>query len=84
MNSVLARAARNTPWVGAVWARALNALERGGAPDAEQAAMYEKAITAGLQVLKRYISEAYTLNFTFQILLCKLYSLNPTQKCLVS
>lgn len=50
INAVLARAARNTPWVGAVWARSLNALERGGASEAEQAAVYQKAVVAGLQV----------------------------------
>jgi hypothetical protein len=50
INAVFARAVRNTPWVGVMWARALNALERSGAPDEEQAAVYQRAIAAGLQV----------------------------------
>ena len=36
--------------VGAIWARRLNALERGGASDNEHAAVYASAIAAGLQV----------------------------------
>ena len=50
INAVFARAVRNTPWVGVVWARALNALERSDAPDDEQAAVYQRAVAAGLQV----------------------------------
>ena len=50
VNGVFARAVRNTPWVGVVWARALNALERSGASDDEQAALYQRAVSASLQV----------------------------------
>lgn len=41
---------RNCPWVGALWAAALRALERSGAPDEQQAALADKALTAGMQV----------------------------------
>ena len=51
VNGVFARAVRNTPWVGAIWARALNALERSSTPDDEQAAMYQRATSASLQVM---------------------------------
>jgi hypothetical protein len=47
---VYARAVRNCPWVGALWARALRALERSGAPEEEQAALFERALAAGMQV----------------------------------
>ena len=47
--NVYNRAARNCPWVGAVWARLLAALERSGAPDGDHAAAYSRALTAGLQ-----------------------------------
>jgi len=50
VNAVFARAVRNTPWVGAVWARALNALERSCAPDDEQSDTYQRATSASLQV----------------------------------
>ena len=50
INAVFARAVRNTPWVGVMWARALQALERSGAPEEEQAAVYQRATAAGLQV----------------------------------
>jgi hypothetical protein len=45
-----ARAVRNCPWVGALWAAALRAMERTGAPDEQHAALAEKALTAGMQV----------------------------------
>lgn len=38
--------------VGAIWARRLNALERGGAPDNDHGAVYASAIAAGLQVCR--------------------------------
>lgn len=47
---VYARAARNCPWVGVVWGRYLNALERQGAADEQQAAVYTQALGSGLQV----------------------------------
>ncbi len=50
VNRVYRRAVRNCPWVGQLWARALRALERGGAPDADQAHLYSAALAAGLQV----------------------------------
>ena len=50
INGVFARAVRNTPWVGAIWARALNALERSSASNDEQFALYQRAISASLQV----------------------------------
>lgn len=50
INSVYARAVRNCPWVGQLWGRALRALERSCAPEEEHAAMYDKALAAGLQV----------------------------------
>lgn len=50
VNRVYARALRNCPWVGQLWGRALRALERSGAPEEEHAAMYDKALAAGLQV----------------------------------
>ena len=58
INAVFARAVRNTPWVGVVWARAINALERRGASDNEQAAVYQRAIVAGLQVRASSFSAA--------------------------
>lgn len=50
INSVYARAVRNCPWVGQLWGRALRALERSGAPEEQHAALYDKALAAGLQV----------------------------------
>ena len=50
VNSVYARAVRNCPWVGQLWGRALRALERSGAPEEQHAALYDKALAAGLQV----------------------------------
>lgn len=47
---VYARAARNCPWVGVIWGRYLNALERQGVDDAEHAAIYQRALGSGLQV----------------------------------
>ena len=47
---VYARAARNCPWVGVIWGRYLNALERQGVDDAEHAAAYQRATGSGLQV----------------------------------
>ncbi|KAL4457863.1 hypothetical protein ABPG75_012728 [Micractinium tetrahymenae] len=55
VNSVYARAVRNCPWVGQLWGRALRALERSGAPEEQHAAMYEKALTAGLQSYEDYL-----------------------------
>ncbi len=49
-NAVYARATRNCSWVGAVWERALRALDRSGAAEAEVAAMYGRALAAGMQV----------------------------------
>ena len=49
VNGVYARAVRNCPWVGTLWGRALRALERFGAPDDQHAALWEKALGAGLQ-----------------------------------
>lgn len=52
---VYARAARNCPWVGLVWGRYLNALERAGAEEQEQAAVYGRALSAGLQTSEDYM-----------------------------
>lgn len=41
---------RNCPWVGSLWAAALRAMERTGAPDEQHAALAEKALAAGMQV----------------------------------
>jgi hypothetical protein len=49
-NAAYARAVRNCPWVGGLWARALQALERGGGGDPEHQQLYERALQAGLQV----------------------------------
>lgn len=49
VHDVYARAARNCPWVGEVWARALRALERSGGTDEAHAAMYAAAMAVGLQ-----------------------------------
>ena len=56
VKGVFARAVRNTPWVGVVWARALNALERSGASGEEQSALYQRATSASLQVCRRLCS----------------------------
>jgi hypothetical protein len=45
-----ARAVRNCPWVGGLWAAGLRAMERTGAPDEEHAALAERALAAGMQV----------------------------------
>ena len=50
VNAVYARAVRNCPWVGPLWARALRALERCGAGEERHAALYREALAAGLQV----------------------------------
>lgn len=50
INRVYERAVRNCPWVGQLWGRALRALERSGAPEEQHAALYDKALAAGLQV----------------------------------
>jgi hypothetical protein len=50
IDAVYARALRNCPWVGALWGRALRALERGGAGEARYGEVYEKALKAGMQV----------------------------------
>lgn len=47
---VYARAARNCPWVGTVWGRYVNALDRSGAAEEQQATVYARALSAGLQV----------------------------------
>jgi hypothetical protein len=58
VDAVYGRALRNCPWVGAMWGRALRALERGaggGGGEAAHAAMYEAALKAGLQVGGRFV-----------------------------
>jgi hypothetical protein len=50
VNAAYARAVRNCPWVGSLWARALQALERSGGGDPEHKQLYERALQAGLQV----------------------------------
>jgi hypothetical protein len=45
-----ARAVRNCPWVGGLWASGLRAMERTGAPDEQHAALAERALAAGMQV----------------------------------
>ncbi|KAL4424967.1 hypothetical protein ABPG77_002852 [Micractinium sp. CCAP 211/92] len=55
INRVYARAVRNCPWVGQLWGRALRALERSCAPEEEHAAMYGKALAAGLQSYEDYL-----------------------------
>lgn len=47
---VYARAVRNCPWVGSLWAAALRAHERLGGPDDEHEAMAARALAAGMQV----------------------------------
>lgn len=49
-NDVYARAVRNCPWLGRLWAAALRALERGKCPAEEHGALYDRALLAGLQV----------------------------------
>eukprot|EP00775_Hariotina_reticulata_P001716 gene1716-2059_t len=56
INKVYARAVRNCPWVGALWAAALRALERCGGTDEQHAALTEKALTAGMQGPEDYMS----------------------------
>lgn len=50
INAAYSRALRNCPWVGMLWGRALRALERSGAPEDQHAALYDRALAAGLQV----------------------------------
>lgn len=45
-----ARATRNCPWVGALWAARLAAMERLGGGDAAGDEAYQEALTAGMQV----------------------------------
>lgn len=40
---------RNCPWVGALWARGLNALERYGCEGAVHEETYRRALGAGIQ-----------------------------------
>jgi squamous cell carcinoma antigen recognized by T-cells 3 len=49
INAVYERALRNCPWVGVLWARAINALDRSGAPGERVAQAYDKAVAAGMQ-----------------------------------
>ncbi|KAG2484382.1 hypothetical protein HYH03_016798 [Edaphochlamys debaryana] len=49
INAVYERATRNCYWVGAVWERALRALDRTGAPAEDLEQMCRKALAAGLQ-----------------------------------
>ncbi|BDA40979.1 Squamous cell carcinoma antigen recognized by T-cells 3 [Coccomyxa sp. Obi] len=55
IKSVYERAVRNCPWVGALWARGLWALERGGLSDEEHAAFHARALQAGLQSPEDYL-----------------------------
>jgi hypothetical protein len=58
VDAAYARAVRNCPWVGSLWARAMRALERGGASSgassggagAAHEALYKAALAAGMQV----------------------------------
>lgn len=50
VNAAYARAVRNCPWVGQLWGRALRALEQSEAPEEQHAALYDRALAAGLQV----------------------------------
>ncbi|WIA33569.1 hypothetical protein OEZ86_006693 [Tetradesmus obliquus] len=56
INKAYARAVRNCPWVGSLWAAALRAMERTGAPDEQHAALAEKALAAGMQGPEDYLS----------------------------
>lgn len=47
---VYGRAARNCPWMGCVWERAVRALDRAGAEPEQVEEMYGRALQAGLQV----------------------------------
>jgi hypothetical protein len=57
VDAAYARGVRNCPWVGALWARALRALERGGGGGgggegvaAAHEKLYQAALAAGMQV----------------------------------
>ncbi|KAF6257164.1 hypothetical protein COO60DRAFT_1271527 [Scenedesmus sp. NREL 46B-D3] len=56
INKAYARAVRNCPWVGGLWAAALRAMEHTGAPDEEHAALAERALAAGMQGPEDYLS----------------------------
>ncbi len=54
---VYGRAARNCPWMGCVWERAVRALDRAGAEPEQVEEMYGRALQAGLQVGDRRAAE---------------------------
>ncbi|GLC34775.1 hypothetical protein PLESTB_001162500 [Pleodorina starrii] len=56
INDVYGRAVRNCPWVGAVWERAIRALDRTAAPPEAVDEMYDKALKAGLQTADDYLA----------------------------
>lgn len=47
INSIYARALKACPWVGLLWAAALRALERTGAPEEDHVGMYGRALMSG-------------------------------------
>lgn len=50
VNAVYARAVRNCPWVGRLWAAALLSAEAGGCSEEQHGALYAEALAAGMQV----------------------------------